>query len=175
MTATSIGITASVFGELKFLKTREGQTVIGAAVLDDILGIVILAVVVALAGGQSFSIGPILKLMAAAVVFVAVALFLSRTAAPCFRLDPGSPQGPWRGGGGRFRGVGSVLFRLQGDWSGGGSGGLRRRVDPQQLQAHRSDSGNGQTPGGTVRHHLLRVDRHGHGPLRAQSLRPQQP
>jgi Kef-type K+ transport system membrane component KefB len=84
MTATSIGITASVFGELKFLKTREGQTVIGAAVLDDILGIVILAVVVALAGGQSFSIGPILKLMAAAVVFVAVALFLSRTAAPAF-------------------------------------------------------------------------------------------
>jgi Kef-type K+ transport system membrane component KefB len=84
MTATSIGITASVFGELKFLKTREGQTVIGAAVLDDILGIVILAVVVALAGGQSFSIGPILKLMAAAVVFVAVALYLSRTAAPVF-------------------------------------------------------------------------------------------
>ena len=33
MTATSIGITASVFGELKFLRTREGQTVIGAAVL----------------------------------------------------------------------------------------------------------------------------------------------
>ena len=51
MTATSIGITASVFSELKFLKTREGQTVIGAAVLDDIFGIVILAVVVALAGG----------------------------------------------------------------------------------------------------------------------------
>ena len=49
MTATSIGITASVFGELGYLKTREGQIVIGAAVLDDILGIVILAVVVALA------------------------------------------------------------------------------------------------------------------------------
>ena len=84
LTATSIGITASVFGELKFLKTREGQTVIGAAVLDDILGIVILAVVVALAGGQSFTFGPILKLMVAAVAFVAVALFLSRTAAPIF-------------------------------------------------------------------------------------------
>ena len=42
MTATSIGITASVFGELGYLKTREGQIVIGAAVLDDILGIVIL-------------------------------------------------------------------------------------------------------------------------------------
>jgi len=84
MTATSIGITASVFGELKFLKTREGQTVIGAAVLDDILGIVILAVVVALAGGGSFALGPILKLVMAAMVFVAAALFLSRTAAPGF-------------------------------------------------------------------------------------------
>ncbi|WP_094559066.1 cation:proton antiporter [Synechococcus sp. 8F6] len=84
MTATSIGITASVFGELKFLRTREGQTVIGAAVLDDILGIVILAVVVSLAGGEGFSLGPILKLVAAAGVFVAAALFLSRTAAPAF-------------------------------------------------------------------------------------------
>merc|ERR1711861_36940 len=40
-TATSIGITASVFGELGYLRTREGQIVIGAAVLDDILGIVV--------------------------------------------------------------------------------------------------------------------------------------
>ncbi len=84
MTATSIGITASVFGELKYLKTREGQTVIGAAVLDDILGIVILAVVVAVAGGGSLEIGPILKLLVAAAVFVAASLFLSRTAAPAF-------------------------------------------------------------------------------------------
>ena len=80
MTATSIGITASVFGELKFLKTREGQTVIGAAVLDDILGIVILAVV----GGGAFSFGPLIKLCLAAVAFVAVALVLSRKAAPGF-------------------------------------------------------------------------------------------
>ncbi len=84
MTATSIGITASVLGELKFLRTRDGQTVIGAAVLDDILGIVILAVVVALAGGEGFAVAPILKLIAAAAVFVIVALFLSRTAAPSF-------------------------------------------------------------------------------------------
>ena len=70
MTATSIGITASVFGELGYLKTREGQIVIGAAVLDDILGIVILAVVVALAAGGSLEIAPIIKLVAAAVVFL---------------------------------------------------------------------------------------------------------
>jgi Kef-type K+ transport system membrane component KefB len=84
MTATSIGITASVFGELKMLRSREGQIVIGAAVLDDILGIVILAVVVSLAGGGSLEIGPILRLVAAAVVFVVAAIGLSRSAAPGF-------------------------------------------------------------------------------------------
>ena len=84
MTATSIGITASVFGELKMLRSREGQIVIGAAVLDDILGIVILAVVVSLAGGGSLEVGPILKLVAAALVFVVAAGGLSRTAAPAF-------------------------------------------------------------------------------------------
>ncbi|OUT75198.1 MAG: sodium:proton antiporter [Synechococcus sp. TMED19] len=84
MTATSIGITASVFGELGYLKTREGQIVIGAAVLDDILGIVILAVVVALGSGGAIEIGPIVKLVAAAAIFVVAAIGLSRTAAPAF-------------------------------------------------------------------------------------------
>ncbi len=84
MTATSIGITASVFGELKMLRSREGQIVIGAAVLDDILGIVILAVVVSLAGGGSLELGPILKLVTAALVFVVAAIGLSRSAAPAF-------------------------------------------------------------------------------------------
>ena len=84
MTATSIGITASVFGELGYLRTREGQIVIGAAVLDDILGIVILAVVVSLAAGGSLAIAPIVQLVVAAVVFVVVALLLSQKAAPAF-------------------------------------------------------------------------------------------
>ncbi len=84
MTATSIGITASVFGELGYLKTREGQIVIGAAVLDDILGIVILAVVVAVATGGSLQIAPIFKLVIAATVFVIASIALSRTAAPAF-------------------------------------------------------------------------------------------
>ena len=84
MTATSIGITASVFGELGYLRTREGQIVIGAAVLDDILGIVILAVVVSLAAGGSLEIAPIAQLVVAAVLFVVVALVLSRKAAPAF-------------------------------------------------------------------------------------------
>lgn len=84
MTATSIGITASVFSELKFLRTKEGQIVIGAAVLDDILGIVILAVVVSLAASGTVAMGPVVKLVTAAAVFVVVSLVLSRTAAPAF-------------------------------------------------------------------------------------------
>jgi Kef-type K+ transport system membrane component KefB len=84
MTATSIGITANVFGELGMLRSREGQIVLGAAVLDDILGIVILAVVVALASGDGFQWAPILQLLAAAAVFVVAAIGLSRTVTPSF-------------------------------------------------------------------------------------------
>lgn len=45
MTATSIGITARVLSEMKALATREGQIILGAAVIDDVLGLVMLAVV----------------------------------------------------------------------------------------------------------------------------------
>jgi len=43
--ATSIGITARVLAEMKKLQTREAKTILGAAMLDDILGLVILAIV----------------------------------------------------------------------------------------------------------------------------------
>jgi len=45
LSATSIGITARVLSEMKKLRTREAQTILGAAMLDDILGLIILAVV----------------------------------------------------------------------------------------------------------------------------------
>jgi Kef-type K+ transport system membrane component KefB len=46
LTATSIGITARVFGDLRALATVEARTVLGAAVVDDVLGLIILTVVV---------------------------------------------------------------------------------------------------------------------------------
>ena len=57
MTATSVGITARVLSDLRSLDSPEGVTVIGAAVVDDVLGIIILTVVVGVhaAGGVSFS------------------------------------------------------------------------------------------------------------------------
>lgn len=49
LTATSIGITSKVLAELGQLKTKEGQIIVGAAVIDDVLGIIVLAVVASLA------------------------------------------------------------------------------------------------------------------------------
>ncbi|EKP94510.1 cation:proton antiporter [Thermaerobacter subterraneus] len=48
LTATSVSITAQTLLELGRLRSREGTTVLGAAVIDDVMGIVILSVVVAL-------------------------------------------------------------------------------------------------------------------------------
>ncbi|RJR31780.1 cation:proton antiporter [Candidatus Parcubacteria bacterium] len=52
MTATSVGITARVLSDIMRLDTHEGVSILGAAVIDDILGILILALVLSLAGGQ---------------------------------------------------------------------------------------------------------------------------
>ena len=51
LTATSVGITARVFGDLKALATTEARIVLGAAVADDVLGLIILTVVVKIVTG----------------------------------------------------------------------------------------------------------------------------
>jgi len=45
LTATSIGITMRVLGDLKRQQSKEGQIVLGAAVLDDVLGVILLAII----------------------------------------------------------------------------------------------------------------------------------
>ena len=49
MTATSVGITARVLSDLRRLDTPEGVTIIGAAVIDDVLGILVLTIAVGIA------------------------------------------------------------------------------------------------------------------------------
>ncbi|MBT4513748.1 MAG: cation:proton antiporter, partial [Chloroflexi bacterium] len=49
MTATSVGITARVLADIRRLDTPEGTTVLAGAVVDDVLGILILAVVIGIA------------------------------------------------------------------------------------------------------------------------------
>jgi Kef-type K+ transport system membrane component KefB len=76
LTATSIGITARVLSELQVLDTREGQIILGAAVVDDVLGLVILAVVGQIA--EKGSVAPLTILLSAALAvgFLAVAILL---------------------------------------------------------------------------------------------------
>lgn len=53
LTATSVGVTARVLSDIGRLDTPEGATILGAAVFDDVIGILVLAVVVAIAAGGS--------------------------------------------------------------------------------------------------------------------------
>jgi len=69
LTATSIGITMRVLSDLKRQQSPEGQIVLGAAVLDDVLGVVLLALL------YEFSIGDGVSLMNAGKVLVFVAAF----------------------------------------------------------------------------------------------------
>ncbi len=73
MTATSVGITAAVLRELNLLKGRAGTAILGAAVIDDILGLVILGLVVA---DTSTTGSPLLTLlpMLATLAIAAIAL-----------------------------------------------------------------------------------------------------
>ncbi|HKB07946.1 MAG TPA: cation:proton antiporter [Candidatus Polarisedimenticolia bacterium] len=50
LTATSVSISAQTLMELKSLRSKEGSTILGAAVIDDVMGIVVLSLVVAFAG-----------------------------------------------------------------------------------------------------------------------------
>ena len=76
LTATSIGITARVLSELKVLATREGQIILGAAVVDDVFGLVVLAIVSKIAGGGRIDAATIVKSGALAIGFLAAALVL---------------------------------------------------------------------------------------------------
>ena len=76
LTATSIGITSRVLSELQRLNTREGQIILGAAVLDDVLGIIVLAVVASLAKTGEVDVNNIIYLIVSATVFLVGAILL---------------------------------------------------------------------------------------------------
>ena len=60
MTATSVGITVQTLKELGKLKTELGTTIVSAAIIDDVIGIIVLTVVVGISGGSSSGVGEIL-------------------------------------------------------------------------------------------------------------------
>jgi len=84
LTATSIGISARTLSDLGQLRTPEGQIVLGAAVLDDVIGLVILSVVAGLVGGRAVTAGGIASTIGIAVGFIVVALVLGNLFIPPF-------------------------------------------------------------------------------------------
>lgn len=82
LTATSVGITARVLSDLNRMHTSEARIIIGAAVIDDVMGIVILAVVSGLAGGTAVTAGYITKTLVFAVGFLVLAVLIGNRFAP---------------------------------------------------------------------------------------------
>ncbi len=82
LTATSVGITARVFKDFGKLQTKEAQIVLGAAVIDDVLGLVILAVVSAMVTIGAVSAGVISWIVAKAVLFLVGSILIGKLFAP---------------------------------------------------------------------------------------------
>ncbi len=76
LTATSIGITSKVLSELGQLKSVEGQIIVGAAVIDDVLGIIVLAVVASLAKTGTVDVRNVIYLIVSATVFLVGSILL---------------------------------------------------------------------------------------------------
>jgi len=95
LVATSVGITARVLQELGVLSRPYARVILGAAVIDDVLGLIILAVVNGVAKTGQVETGAILQLILLSVAFVGLAVALSPLFArlPLEKLPMGSPVG----------------------------------------------------------------------------------
>ncbi len=84
--ATSVGLTARVFKDLGKLQLKEAQIILGAAVIDDVLGLVILAVVAGMVKaaelGRPLEAGVVLRLVSVSVLFLFGALLVGRLLVP---------------------------------------------------------------------------------------------
>jgi Kef-type K+ transport system membrane component KefB len=84
--ATSVGITARVFKDLDRSQSNEARVILGAAVIDDVMGLVILSAVtgliVAADRGSAFTLGTIFWPLGKALVFLAGSLILGAALTP---------------------------------------------------------------------------------------------
>ncbi len=77
MVATSVGITARVIKDMKLMDAKESRIIIGAAVIDDILGMIVLAIVSGMAKTGEVDIVNVLTISITAVAFVLIVLFIA--------------------------------------------------------------------------------------------------
>jgi len=82
LTATSVGITARVFKGLGKLQLPEAQIVLGAAVIDDVMGLIILAVISAMVTAGAISIGMVSWIAGKAILFLIGGIILGQLFAP---------------------------------------------------------------------------------------------
>ncbi len=82
LTATSVGITARVFRDLGVVQSSEAKIVLGAAVIDDVLGLIVLAVVSAIVSFGVVSAAQVAWIIAKAVLFLGGAIVLGQLVAP---------------------------------------------------------------------------------------------
>jgi Kef-type K+ transport system membrane component KefB len=82
LTATSVGITARVLSDLGRLQEPEGQVILGAAILDDVVGLVILAVVTGMAQGAEITTAGVATTTAIAFGFLIATLLVGRFLVP---------------------------------------------------------------------------------------------
>jgi Kef-type K+ transport system membrane component KefB len=82
LTATSVGITGRVFRDLNVLQSSEAQIVLGAAVIDDVLGLIILAVVSAIAATGEVGVADVGWITLKALLFLVGAIVIGQRLAP---------------------------------------------------------------------------------------------
>ena len=77
MVATSVGITARVIKDMGLMDVKESRIIIGAAVIDDILGMIVLAIVSGIAKTGEIDIMDVIKVAVIAIAFVLIVLFIA--------------------------------------------------------------------------------------------------
>lgn len=82
LTATSVGITARVLSDLGHLKSDESQVILGAAIVDDVLGLVLLTVIGVVSNGGELTVHTVGRIVLTAVGFVVGALVVGSMLAP---------------------------------------------------------------------------------------------
>ena len=82
MVATSVGITARIIKDLRLMDTKEARIIIAAAVIDDVLGMIVLAIVNGMAASGELSIGNIASITLQAVVFVMAIIAVCKWVVP---------------------------------------------------------------------------------------------
>ena len=83
MVATSVGITARIIKDMRLMDVKESRIIIAAAVIDDVLGMIVLAIVQGVAVSEGgLNIVDLLIIVIKAVAFVVFAILFAKYAVP---------------------------------------------------------------------------------------------